>query len=120
MATRKTPINTNLPVVNVKAPGFKEKVTPKNSEKLAMLRCSCGNAHFRHAGYIHLLIPFLKPENEKTMTHDARQVLVCTVCKKSVIWAEDQIYDVSGEVDLNAWEKTEKELHKATGPGGEC
>ena len=47
-----------------------------------------------------------------------------------VIWATDKItrddlamlknnsYDAI--IDLEAWKKTEKEMDKATGPGGEC
>jgi len=49
-----------------------------------------------------------------------QQVMVCVKCKHSYIWVSEQMYDVTEHVDLNAWEKTEKEAHKATGPGGQC
>lgn len=29
-------------------------------------------------------------------------------------------YDVTDKIDMDAWDKAERELHRATGPGGQC
>jgi hypothetical protein len=57
---------------------------------------------------------------EKKMTCEPHQVMVCVKCKKSTLWVNGQMYDVTERIDLKAWEKTEKEAHAATGPGGQC
>lgn len=46
--------------------------------------------------------------------------MICVSCKRAFVWLNEQMYDVTDQVDLAAWEKTEKEAHKATGPGGQC
>jgi predicted nucleic-acid-binding Zn-ribbon protein len=102
---------------------FEEKITPKQltPEDLFMFRCSsCGNVHFRHAGYIETMLPYIQVDKEKKVQHDSYCVYVCTVCKKCYIYVNSQVYDVTHLIDLNAWEKTEKEMHKMTGPGGNC
>ena len=104
--------------------GFREKVIPKevDDKKLFIYKCPepCGNSHFRHAGYLRVLLPYIEPGGDHRMSCDPHQVMVCTTCRKSTIWVNGQMYDVSDRVDLKAWEKSEKELHAATGPGGQC
>jgi hypothetical protein len=108
-------------LVHPAADGFIEKVTPKQVDEntVFLYTCSCGNSHFRHAGYVELMLPFLEP-GKKEVCMQSHQVKVCTKCKKSFAWISGQAYDLTGKIDLEAWERTEKELHKATGPGGEC
>ncbi len=101
--------------------GFRERITPKPiGDSIFMFKCPCGGSHFRHAGYIQVLLPFLKPGGEKRVHCDDHRVMVCVRCKKSFVWVNEQMHDVSARVDLEAWERTEKEAHKATGPGGQC
>lgn len=102
--------------------GFKEKVTPKKIDeaKLFIYKCECGGQHFRHAGYARIMMPFIETGGEKRMTCDPFQVMVCVSCKRSSIWVNGQMYDVTDRIDLQAWEKTEKEAMAATGPGGQC
>lgn len=83
-------------------------------------RKTCGNAHFRHAGYMEFLIPWVKPNKDKKIQNDSAQVKICTKCKSAYVYMNDVFYDVTDQIDLKAWEKTEKEMQKATGPGGEC
>jgi hypothetical protein len=80
----------------------------------------CGNTHFRHAGYMEFLVPWIKPNKEKKISNDSVQVKICTKCKSAFVYLNDVFYDVTDKIDLKAWEKTEKEMQKATGPGGEC
>ncbi len=99
---------------------FIQTLTEEGSE-LFLLKCtSCGGTHFRHAGYMHVLIPFVSPKEGPKVADDARQVQVCVNCKTCYIIHDGKIYDVTKNVDLQAWEKTEKEAFKATGPGGQC
>ena len=103
------------------APGFAEKVTPKkvDDSQVFLYKCSCGNVHFRHAGYVELMLPFIEP-GKKEVCLDAKSVMVCTKCKKPFAWISGQAYDLSDRIDMKAWEKTEKVAHKTTGPGGQC
>lgn len=80
----------------------------------------CGGVHFRHAGYIHNMLPFMRANQEKKVELQSYQVMVCVKCRSSYAWVYDQLYDISQHIDLEAWEKLEKEAHKATGPGGQC
>lgn len=115
--------------------GFKERITPKDpdDDELILFKCiketgtgpnkkKCGNLHFRHAGYIELLVPFMLGGKKKK--HEIQKqsliVQVCTKCKACYIWHDNQMYDMTDKIDLEAWEKAEIELNKATGPGGEC
>jgi hypothetical protein len=102
--------------------GFREKVTPKDieDEKLFIWKCACGHQHLRHAGYMRVMMPYMESGGEKKMTCEPYQVFICVSCKKASMWYNGQMYDVTDHVDLKAWEKTEKESHKATGPGGQC
>ena len=83
-------------------------------------RKMCGNSHFRHAGYMQFLVPWMKPSGERKISNDSVQVMVCTRCKSAYVYMNDVFYDVTDKIDLKAWEKSEKQLQKATGPGGEC
>ena len=101
--------------------GFKERVTAKSPNDLHIFKCAkCGKAHFRHAGYIQTMLPFMRAGNEKRISLEREQVMVCISCKKCYIWVNEQMYDVTDMIDLQAWDKSEKEMHKATGPGGQC
>ena len=101
---------------------FQKKVTAKvldTSEDMFLFKCSdCGNIHFRHAGYIESLIPFIKADREKSVCRDSLCVMICTKCKNCFVWYNEQMHDVTKLIDLEAWEKTERELHEALGPGG--
>lgn len=110
-------------LITLKKNGFAERATPKKADpdELFMFRCSgCNNIHFRHAGYVGIFMPYVKPGGDERVTKDSYTVNVCTKCKKCFVWVDQQMYDVTDEIDLEAWEKSEKELQKATGPGGEC
>ena len=103
---------------------FKDKTSVKKLENLDdmfVFRCSdCGGVHFRHAGYMEMLIPWMDSNKKKKINRNSLQVQVCVKCKKSYIYLNDNFYDVSNYIDVKAWEKAEKKLHKATGPGGQC
>lgn len=102
--------------------GFKEKVTAKEVDdtKLFLMKCTCGKEHFRHAGYMRVMMPYIESGGEQKMVNEPYQVMVCVACKRSTIWVNGQLYDVTDRIDLKAWEKLEVETQKATGPGGEC
>lgn len=102
---------------------FKNKITPKKLEKdsLMLFKCTeCEGMHFRHAGYMEAIIPYVNASVEPSITCDSHQVKICVNCKQCFIWVNGQAYDVTDQIDLKAWEKTEKEADKCTGPGGEC
>jgi hypothetical protein len=65
-------------------------------------------------------MPFVLADKQKKVAEDSYNVKVCTKCKKCYIWYSEQMYDVTKLIDLKAWEKVEKEMHVATGPGGDC
>jgi hypothetical protein len=118
MATEPT---TAIEAVHPDAEGFRERVTPKPlGENLFAFKCACGRKHFRHAGYMQFLMPYLKPGGEKRVSCEEYRVMVCVACKRSFVWANEQMHDVTDQIDLEAWERTEREAHKATGPGGQC
>lgn len=51
----------------------------------------------------------------------ARQGMdACRIDAEGDNWINEQMYDVTDQIDLKAWEKTEKEAQAATGPGGQC
>ena len=102
--------------------GFVERVTAKPlDETIFFFKCEeCGGAHFRHAGYLEVMMPFLRPGSEKRMSVEGYPVKICVACKSSYVWINEQMYDVSDQVDVEAWEKTERELQAMTGPGGQC
>jgi len=102
--------------------GFVERVTPKKpDESIFLFKCkNCGKTHFRHAGYVMTMLPFMRSGGEKRVNLEEMRVMVCVSCKNCFVWINEQMYDITDQIDLQAWEKTEKEAHKATGPGGEC
>ena len=114
--------NKSIEVLSPKAEGFVERIVPKQTaDAVFLFECpSCDGKHFRHAGYLIVLLPFLRSGNEKRMQADNEQVMICVKCRKAYIWEAEQMYDVSEHVDVEAWEKAERELQKATGPGGQC
>ena len=103
---------------------FEQYVTPKklnkSAKELFLFRCDCSNLHFRHAGYMEAVMPFVRPDGQKKVSKDSYVVQVCTQCRACYIWLNEQMYDVTEMIDLKAWEKAERELHQATGPGGQC
>ena len=110
-----------LPAIHPDAKGFSERVTPeKPGDDVFFFACECGHKHFRHAGYIANMLPFMRAGGEKRINLANLEVQVCVKCKKSYVWLNEQMYDVTDEIDLEAWEKTEREAHRATGPGGQC
>lgn len=103
---------------------FAESITPKkikDSSDLFLFRCpECKGVHFRHAGYLETMMPFIRADKQKRVDTYDNKVMVCVKCRKCYIWCNEQAYDVSTLIDLEAWEKAERELNRATGPGGEC
>jgi hypothetical protein len=119
--SEKNEISSLAAAVHPAAPGFAERVTPKPPDEVFFFACPrCQGIHFRHAGYVHSMLPFLKPQGEKHVAVEAHQVMVCVKCRSASVRIGEQTYDVTDRVDLEAWEKFEKEAHKATGPGGNC
>lgn len=93
----------------------------ENTDSMFLLKCpKCGGVHFRHAGYVHTMIPYVDPKQGPLVAAEPKPVQVCVNCKTSVFYAENRFHDISSHIDLQAWDKTEKEAHKATGPGGQC
>jgi len=107
--------NGGLKVNNEK---FLVKLTA--TEDILMFNCECGNVHFRHAGYVEVLVPWVNSSKVGKVGKDSLQVMVCTRCRKAYVYLNDKMYDVTDHIDLKAWEKTEKEMQSATGPGGDC
>lgn len=104
---------------------FRESVKPKkitgDNKDLFLFRCDeCDNHHFRHAGYLEGLMPFIRPDKVKRVDKSSYCVMVCTKCRACYIWLNEQMYDVTALIDLEAWAKAERELQQATGPGGQC
>ena len=98
----------------------KNLVELADTEKLQLLRCPiCGGMHFRHAGYMLPLLPFLEKGESKVQVNQA-PVYICINCKAGIIHVDGKIHDVSGFVDMSKWEQTEKLAYKMTGPGGQC
>lgn len=91
-------------------------------EELKLFACpNCGGIHFRHAGYVETLTPFMDSESPSVrVASDDKQVKVCVSCKHSYVMSQGKIWDVTKFIDLEAWAKTEKIAQEATGPGGEC
>ena len=113
--------NTSNELVHPANEGFKERVSPKKTDDtIFFFKCKCGGHHFRHAGYMEVMLPFMRAGGEKRVGMDQTAVKVCVACRKCYIWLNEQMYEVTDKIDLNAWERAERELHKATGPGGQC
>ena len=92
----------------------------KCTAKSKIRKKECGNKHFRHAGYMEFLVPFVKSTKEGKVQTDSLQVKVCTKCRACYVYLDSKFVDVTDEIDLQAWEETEREMQKATGPGGDC
>lgn len=110
-------------VMNLLNDEFKAKTTPKELESIGdlfLFQCPCGSVHFRHAGYVEGMMPYMRGDVSKHVATDSHSVKICVKCKHAYIWINDQVYDITKFIDLEAWEKFEKVAHKATGPGGEC
>ncbi len=97
-------------------------MTPKPpGDDIFFFTCKgCGGSHFRHAGYVEIMLPFMRPGGERRVGVESLPVKVCVSCKNCYVWINEQMYDVTKRIDLQAWEKAERELQTATGPGGQC
>ena len=101
-------------------------VTPlEDTDAILLLKCpKCQKVHFRHAGYMHPLSNLSYKNADRTQSSqlntDQTPVQICVSCKTAIIVFNGKIHDVTEHVDLKAWERTEVEAHKATGPGGQC
>lgn len=125
-------MTTNAPkdLVHPENDGFVERITPKVPDaSVFFFKCKskrylglieCGGTHFRHTGYMKTMLPFMRAGGEKRVNVEDYQVMVCVKCRSCYIWLNEQMYDVTEQIDLKAWEKLEKEAQKATGPGGQC
>jgi hypothetical protein len=113
-----------LETITINLNEFSSKVVPKKLEddnKLFLFKCyECGGMHFRHAGYFEMIMPYVRADQSRNVSTDSYSVKVCVKCRTCYIWINDQVYDVTKQIDLEAWEKFEQEVHKATGPGGNC
>jgi len=110
-------------VISMEKNEFSDKISPvkvEDAKELFLFQCECDNIHYRHAGYVEILMPYINADRTKNVSNDSLQVMVCTKCRKSYVWLNQQMYDLSKLIDIQAWEKAEKEMHSTTGPGGQC
>lgn len=115
--------NGEKALVSMTVNDFEKRTIPikaKSPKDLFLFQCGCGCIHFRHAGYIESLMPYMRADKSKHVSEDSESVLVCTKCRKCYVWVNNQMWEITDLIDLHAWEKTEKEMHKMTGPGGNC
>lgn len=97
-----------------------EFVEEADTDKLQLMGCpSCGHMHFRHAGYVLPLTPYVEKGESKMMTEQV-PVYICIKCKTSLTAIGGKLHNMSKVVDVASWEKTEVEAHKKTGPGSQC
>lgn len=94
--------------------------TERQLETIGAEELPCANVHFSYAGYLEGIMPFSRPDKKKQVDISSYQVRVCTKCRACYVFVNEQMYDVTAMVDLEAWAKAERELHQATGPGGQC
>jgi hypothetical protein len=122
MTATNTELDDIKSLIHPSKEGFREKVLPKEIDdtKLFIWKCVCGKQHLRHAGYMRVMMPYIETGGEKKMTCENFQVMVCISCKKASMFINGQMYDATDRFDLKAWEETEREAHRATGPGGDC
>lgn len=132
MAKRNKDKEATQLVLSPEADGFLEKITPKDpGTDLFLFKCphvtktngkeeKCGGIHYRHAGYVQVLLPYIEPPQAKKMVRENNNVMVCVKCRRSYVWCSSQMYDVTDQIDLKAWEKMEIDIHDAIGPGGNC
>jgi len=98
-------------------------VKKMDSETLAfLLACPvCGGYHSRHAGYFTTKSAYKNADERAGSTFTTNiPVHICVNCKTPIASIGGVVYDVSKHVDVKAWEKTEKQAYKTTGPGGQC
>ena len=111
-------------IISLQQSEFDEKITPKkitDPKSMFMVQCpKCEGVHFRHAGYVQMAMPYITASKEKKVAQDSHQVMVCVKCREAYVWYDSQLYNITDLIDLEAWEKAEKELYDCTGPGGEC
>ncbi len=102
-------------LISMSVSDFTKKVTPvnvKDGNELFLFKCAgCGGLHFRHAGYVEMVMPYMRADKTKNVSTDSYSVKVCVACRKCYIWVNDQVYDITEHIDLKAW---------AVGPGGNC
>lgn len=103
---------------------FAKKATPvklADTDELFLFKCpNCGGLHFRHAGYLEMMMPYMRADQSKHVNTDSYSVKVCVACRNAYIWVNDQVYDVTDHINMEAWEEFERVAHKCTGPGGQC
>lgn len=119
----------NTEVTNVGGTGaelpehFRQETFTKKLDEhpVFLLKCpGCGKVHFRHAGYVEILIPHVSAKEGNKVADHAEPVKVCVNCKHAIIFHDGKVIDVTDQIDLKAWTKTEEEAYEATGPGGQC
>ena len=103
---------------------FADSVTPKkitDPSELFMFVCPyCGGVHFRHAGCIETILPYVRADKVKKVQKESYKVHVCVKCRHSFLWYSEQMYEITDLIDLEAWEEFEVEAQRCTGPGGQC
>lgn len=123
MAIRKIRPEKN-PLVAMTQSDFDKKVKPKqvkDPKDLFMFQCpKCKGVHFRHAGYVELMMPFIRADKTKNVASSSEDVKVCVKCFRCYVWFNEQMYEVTNLIDIEAWVKAEAKLNKMTGPGGQC
>ena len=109
-------------VSGVLAKATNDYIQPVSECKSLIIKCpECNGIHFRHAGYIETATPFIEAGGQSRIINESHQVKVCVKCRHAyAAIGSEHMYDVTDSIDVEAWEKAEKELQKATGPGGEC
>ena len=110
-------------VSNVLAKAVDDYIIPMEQmpESILMITCpKCGGIHFRHAGYVETVLPYIEQGGEPRVVNESHPVKICVKCKTSVVAIGKNMYDITEKIDLEAWQKTEIEAHKATGHGGQC
>ncbi len=86
-----------------------------------IIKCpKCGRVHFRHAGYLEVMTPYVDANLGKMLSVDSKPVKICVSCKTAHVIVDGKVIDMTEQIDLGAWERTEVEAHKSTGPGGQC
>jgi hypothetical protein len=123
MATRTIRTEENA-LVSMTQSDFDQKVKPKqvgDPKDLFMFQCpECNGVHFRHAGYVEMMMPFIRADKSKNVATSSEGVKVCVKCFKCYVWFNEQMYEVTDLIDVKAWIKAEEKLNKMTGPGGQC
>lgn len=123
---KKTERAVNTRSVGTDLPGIvsQESFTKKLADTdIFVMKCptpACGGIHFRHAGYLEVLMPIVDPRDGAKVYADSEPVKICVKCKRAHIMYKGKIIDVTDNIDLSAWINTELKAQNATGPGGQC